>query len=312
MARAHCLKTFLFFSPVFLLLFGGMALAQNACPQVQCDCGVLPLEEWQIACSAREQLIQKRCEQGQVVESLYCTMHGPAANRLPLNLKLEKVDIVATEKLPDLYKRVGALYWSVRKDSQAIAQDSDQNEIERATARLGLLQRNVASLFALQQQITGSWLAKNNTNEALKSWKDFASDTQDMAEDLNQLGRELQDGREKLNAKQRTVADKLAFTLLAESAGVFEQAAYAFAEAEQHDNAARNWLKAADTSAMLINILSPVETHSAKVQELTYQRAAQLYRASYHWVKEEREGEAKDSLKKAQELFDGKDDVFAG
>lgn len=312
MTRAHYPKTFLLFSLVFLFLSGGMVQAQNACTQVQCDCAALPLEDWQTACTAREQLLQERCEQGQAVENLYCTMHGPAANRLPLNLKLEKVDIVATDKLPDLYKRVGALYWSVRKDVQAIAEDSQQNEIERAPALAEVLRHNIASLFSLQQQITGSWLAKNNTNEALKSWKDFASDTQDMAEDLNQLGRDLRDDRDKLNAKQRPVADKLAFTLLEESAGVFEQAAYAFAEAGQHDNAARNWLKAADTSAMLISILSPVETHSAKAQELTYQRAAQLYRASYHWVKEEREGEAKDSLKKAQELFDGKYDVFAG
>lgn len=294
------------------LVFSGSGFAQSACEAIQCDCAVLVQDDWKESCKAREIFLIRQCEEGAKKEAQYCTAHGPDANQLPLALKLSEVEVRATENLPALYKQVAALYWSVRMDLQTIEKDIEDFKVERAQQKLEVLILNTDTLFELQQTITVSWVAYEKENEAALSWKDFASDTLDMAGDMETSGRRIWKQSGESVDKYRAQRESIALALIENSGKIYEQAAYAFARAGQHDNAARTWRKAADSSAYLIEVGSVKDPHSAKIQSLNYQRAARIYRASYHWMKDEREGEAKDSLKKAQEVFNGKPDAIPG
>jgi len=294
------------------LVFSKSIFAQSVCDEVQCDCAALGIDDWKEVCKTRENFLIRQCKAGVKQETLFCSVHGPAANQLPLALKLSDVEVLATEKLPALYKQVAALYWSVRMDLQALEKDIVNFKPESAQNKLDVLVRNTDTLFELQQKITVSWVAYEKENEAAKSWNDFASDTLDMAGDMEAYGRRIWnqsgDAADKYREQQKTIA----LALIENSGKVYEQAAYAFGRAGQHDNAARNWRKAADSTGYLIEISSVEDPHSQKIQFLNYQRAARIYRASFHWVKDERESEAKDSLKKAQEVFNGKPDAMPG
>lgn len=297
---------------LFLSLLSVPLIAETSCADVQCDCNALPMDDWKRVCKARELALIRRCESGDTQEAFFCTAHGPAAQPLPLALKFSDVKVLPTDKLPAMYKRVAALYWSMRKDIEAIEQDVKSQSVGSAQGKLEVLQFNIDTLFEIQQQITVSWVAYEAESEAAKAWKDFASDTLDVALDLNQIGHELWNFSNGLDAKLREPTEDIALDLVADAIKVNEQAAHAFAEAGQHDNAARTWMKAADTVKFLIEIYSARQANSPQIRELELQRAAQLYRASYHWVKDEHEGEAQDSLKKARELFDGKDNIVSG
>lgn len=294
------------------LVFSNSLFAQSACEEVQCDCTALVMDDWKNVCKTREIFLVRQCKAGAKPETLFCTVHGPAANQLPLALELSEVEVIATEKLPALYKQVAALYWSVRMDLQSLEKDIKDFKPESAQKKLDVLMLNTDTLFVLQQKITVSWVAYEKENEAAKSWSDFASDTLDMAGDMEASGRRIWKQSSEAVDKYREQQKTIALALIESSGKVYEQAAYAFGRAGQHDNAARNWRKAADSTGYLIEISSVEDPHSQKIQFLNYQRAARIYRASFHWVKDERESEAKDSLKKAQEVFNGKPEAMSG
>lgn len=296
------------FQPFILflvLIFPLLAFAQSDCLKIHCDCSSLLKDDWKNVCKTRELKMIRQCESGNSIEGLYCTAHGPSANHLPLELTLSDVEVLPTIDLPGLYKKVAAIYWSTRKDLEAISDDVDDQKVERARLKIGVLLHNVDTLFELQQKITVSWVAYEQEDEAVKAWRDFAGDSLKMAVSIKKVGRKLWNEAGKFDVVDRKKAEGLALELISRSGAIYEQAAYGYSEANRHDSSAKMWKKAAEVSEYLIKVNSAGRMGNTDLQKLKYQHAARLFRASFHWVKEESDGDSQDSLKKAQEVFNG-------
>ncbi len=284
----------------------------SACKAITCDCAALMKDEWKNLCKQQELVVKRKCENKHGGQGLYCSVHGPKANRLPLDLHLNSVDTLPAEALSPLYKNVAALYWTTYKDSQTLTDKLSEFSAAQVAQRTKILITNSESLFTIQRQITESWLALDEQDEARGAWNDFANDSRDMAEELDKLGRALWKHSGNLQGAEREGIENEALNILRTSGKVFEQAAHAYGESGQNDNAARTWKRAASSAEFLIEVSSASGPGKAAVPHLKYLRAARLFRAGYYWELDKRGGEAKDSLEKAKEVFTGNTSATPG
>lgn len=297
---------------LIMLLTSLSSIAGDQCEAFDCDCGSLPKDSWKQVCKERELKIKESCGKKVNTEALFCSAHGPAANRLPLDLKLSNVEVVSVKQLDKLNERVAALYWSVHQDLYGIEASFKNQGGENLADAVSVVERNIENLFKVQQQISVSWSAYEKENEAAAAWDDFSSDTLDMADDLLKAGKRLWSDSFANSEEGDLKARAAAFDIIRISGLSYEQSAYSFGQASEHDNAARAWKRAAEVAEFLITMKGSGLEVSDDVSRLRYQRAARLYRASYHWIKDEKDGEAENSLEKAQKLMDGTGDEGLG
>jgi len=297
-------------STTFLLLVLSLSInlsyAENNCAAISCDCAVLPMDSWKSVCKERELKLRARCRTGIKSVPLYCAAHGPAANSLALDLNLStKIDLVEEEKIPVLSERVASLYWSVHSDLHSVRESLKTRRAASAVNKTTVITLNVENLFVLQQQITRSWVALKRESRATGAWENYASDSLDMADGLLKLGKYWWNESFKAEREFRLNKKNAALALILASGRAYEHSAYAFGMASEHDNAARAWKRAAEVSELMIKVKNMGNTDTEEVRRYKYQRAARLYRASYHWIKDDREGEAENSLEKARKVMEG-------
>lgn len=268
--------------------------AADACSKISCDCSVLDQGAWKSACVAQEKRLKAGCKTKKMSDGAYCSLHGPAANALPLELmgapaKTDKFDI------DDENRKVASLLWSIREDWNMVADNYDEGKIPEATQLLVVADHNVDSLYKAQVAIAGASGAG-----AKEVWKQFATDTRELAEnwekrvrrkesDLNAAGAN--------NASKRLVGQGMHVT-----GKLFELAGLAYGKAGSDSNAALMWKASSSASSKMIGLLIETKDDVAKVTHLRNVAAARLNRASYHALRDDDEAEAEALLKASQEF----------
>lgn len=289
-------------------LVSGLAVhAQNACSTVSCDCKNLPIESWKSICKEKENRIASSCsENNNFTPQGFCSIHGPAANRIPLSINLDNSVIVAESEITPLNYKIAILYWSLHKDLDMLQQQVNRDALDKALDYAKLLNTNTDHLFRIQQQVVNSYLAASNEPEAQKSWRDYSTDTLKVGHMLYDYGKAMLNAAEAQNNQaHKNDTHKLAFELLGTSSRMYEQAGYAYANGVRHALAAKTWKEAAGISETLMR----AEANKANANMYRQQAAMRLHKASYYHVLGQGENETAitdaEKLLRSGEEFNG-------
>lgn len=288
--------------PLFSLCFlvsGYSASAQDACKNVSCDCKNLPVESWKSICKERENRIASSCsEKNNYAPQGFCSIHGPAANRIPLSINLDNSVIVAESEIIRLNYKIAVLYWSLYKDLDMLQLNVNQDDWDQALAYAKVLDINADQLFNIQQQVVNSYAAAANEPEAQKSWRDYSTDTLKVGHMIYDYGKAMLNAADaQQDSEHKTATHKLAFQLLGISSRMYEQAGYAYANGVRHALAAQTWKEAAGISETLMR----AEENRANANLYRQQAAMRLHKASYYHLLGQ--GENETAISDAEKLL---------
>lgn len=288
---------------VSALFLSSTALSAEQCSAISCDCASLPSKSWVDTCKNQEARLIADCVKNKtdVNELGFCSLHGPAANRLPLSLKVEKSDIISLEDIPKTNNKVAALYWAIIKDFDSFESNLKKANYDDAKNKLTVLSANVDTLFTLQQQVANSLAADGKGSLAQRAWRDYSADTLSFGSDLYIRAEAILNNYDQMTlASIRDQYRDLGIELMKLSGKVYEQVGYAYANGMRHKHAGQAWKNAANASALVM-------AHNAdktNAEFYRFQSAARLHRASYHWVIGSGRGSAEESLAESQKFMD--------
>ncbi len=291
---------------VFLLagIYSCTAFAVDQCSNISCDCQSLPSQSWINACQNQEARIIAECVKNKKQTLGYCSLHGPTANRLPLELDIEaiRVDVVDIESVPKINNKVAVLYWAIIKDFDAFESHLKRSNYSEAEKKLDTIVLNVDTLFSLQVKATRSFAAAKRESLAQMAWRDYSADTLSFGSDFYIRAESILNTYDDL--LETTTKDRyrdMGLRLMALSGKVYEQVGHAYAGGMRHKHAAKAWKNAANASAL---VMAHTTTDASQVGFYRFQSAARLHRASYHWVIGSGRGSAEDSLAESQKFMD--------
>eukprot|EP01026_Neomeris_dumetosa_P073381 TRINITY_DN75448_c0_g1_i2.p1 TRINITY_DN75448_c0_g1~~TRINITY_DN75448_c0_g1_i2.p1 ORF type:complete len:161 (-),score=4.79 TRINITY_DN75448_c0_g1_i2:133-615(-) len=142
-----------------------VAFSQEQCSNISCDCSSLPTKSWVQTCQNQEARIIADCVKNKNETLGFCSLHGPMANRLPLDLDIKETELFALEEVPGLNNKVAALYWAIIKDFDSFEVDLKKAEYERASDKLKTIENNVNQLFTIQQTVANSFIADKKSEK---------------------------------------------------------------------------------------------------------------------------------------------------
>lgn len=290
-----------------LLLFTTYAIPAASekkidCGNISCDCAALPSASWTSMCSNKQQLLRKNCEKVAAAELGYCSIHGPAANRIPIKLNLSQTSEEQTNSIKLLNYKFAAIFWAMYKDLDFIEKAIEEQQYAIAEKRLHILQANSESLFGIQKNMVQLLGESKNSAETEKSWRNYSEDTDSVTELLEKYADNLL-----ANGKNKVSRD-LAINMMEAAANLYEQVGYAYSQGIRHKLAAQAWKKSADIASLLLTMTEA--TGDSKTTDLyRYQAATRLHRASYNWSLGIDDKNAISTLQEAQTFVENKDDL---
>lgn len=289
----------------FCLIFMSLGVnAQEQCSTVNCDCASLPTESWATTCKNQEARLIADCVKSGEVKG-FCSLHGPLANRLPLDLDIEAEGLFALEEIPKLNNRVGVLYWAIIKDFDSLEAFVKTQDFARANEKLNTLVLNIEELFETQLQVGNSLTADSKPALAQLAWRDYSADSLSIASDFFIRAESLLNTYDGLtDATLRDEARDLGLRLMEMSGKVYEQVGHSYASGMRHKHAAKAWKNAADASALVMAHATSNSVQHHKPDFYRFLSAARLHRASYHWVVGSGRGGAEESLAESQKFMD--------
>ncbi len=288
---------------VSALLLSSTALSAEQCSAISCDCASLPSKSWVDTCTNQEARLIADCVKNKpkAEDAGFCSLHGPAANRLPLSLTVNKSDVIALESIPKANNKVAALYWAIIKDFDAFESNLKRADYEDAKNKLTALSKNVDTLFVLQQQVANSLAADGKAMLAQLAWRDYSADTLSFGSDLYIRAEAILNNYDQMTvALIRDQYRDLGIELMNLSGKVYEQVGFAYANGMRHKHAGQAWKNAAGASS----IVMAHNPDKSTAEFYRFQSAARLHRASYHWVIGSGRGSAEESLAESQKFMD--------
>lgn len=295
-ARAGCF--------IAVLSLSSNVFSADQCSSIDCDCKALPLESWQAVCVNHQTNLKRNCAESiRGARTAYCSVHGPAANRLPFDTHLSRVDVLSEKEIKPMNSQIAAMYWSVHADLNFVKSRVKKQKFDEATEMLRIIDSNVDSLFKVQRQVGNSWAAHKQKEKSTSAWSHYSEDTLDAANDYYSYADALWNTREKTGDELAQKELKLlTYRVLRVAGKLFEQAGYAFSRADAHLDAAQAWKRSANTSMDLIKYKADASAITEDVSYYELQAAARLHRASYHAVTGKGAKQAIDSLNESMEL----------
>ncbi|SMF04972.1 hypothetical protein SAMN02745866_00390 [Alteromonadaceae bacterium Bs31] len=225
-------------------------------------------------CVTRESLLRESCEKEAKEKLGNCIVHGPAASRPSLVLDEKNTSPEQAKGIQLLSYKLAAMYWSIQQDMQFIDNHIGTSEYVMAEQRLKLMLYNNQMLFNIQQQLAHLIEGSGNTAQVAQSWRNFADETDQLTLQFFTSSTALLN-----NEKTQEKATKLAQQMLSATGDLYEQVAYAYTQARQHELAANTWKQSASISSTLLSI---AENNNDKevIDYYRYQSATRLHRAS--------------------------------
>jgi len=276
--------------------------SQEQCSKINCDCNSLPTTLWVQACKSQEAKIALDCVKQKENELSFCSIHGPLANRLPLDLDLKETQRYSLEEVGNLNNRVAVLYWEIMKDFRSFEGHLNRVPLETAKKKLDSVEGNVDALFTYQRQVGNSLISDKRDALAQLAWREYSADTLSFGSDFLIRAESLLNSYDEfVNEETREEVRGLGLRLMKLSGKVYEQIGYAYSNGMRHKHAAKAWKNAADASALVLAHSAGESRASAYYR---FQSAARLHRASYHWVIGGGRGGAEESLAESQKFMD--------
>ncbi len=278
--------------------------AQDQCRKISCDCESLPSETWQKACSNQEARIVANCFKSKAQTYGYCSLHGPKANAVPLELTLANVTPVSKEEAVKLNNKVAVLYWSLYKGFDQFSKSIEENKADEASDQLKTFAHNLDNLFETQQLVSASLDKAGEKAHAQSTWRDYSSDTLTIATDIFIKAESVLNNYDALsNENEREKMRLLGLDLMNLSGKMYEQVGFAYAKGQRHKHAAQAWKNASKASALAMAHSSDSEAEKSH-DFYRLQSAARLHRASFHWTLGLGRGSAKEVLAESQKFMD--------
>ncbi|WP_162926356.1 hypothetical protein [Teredinibacter purpureus] len=254
----------------------------------------------------KERDLRKKCAQEGIQVLGFCSIHGPAATRLPLSLNVGSTTPNQSNAIKLLHYKFASIYWAMYKDLDFIEKQIENNQFSMASQRLSVLQINTENLFYLQKQLTALLTKSGNPNEIGKSWRNFADDTDLISRRLNLYGeKRFQDT---IRTEVRTETLSILTVLLITSGDILEQVGYAYSQAGEFLLSAESWKKSADTSTKIIAIYTQLDNTEELIYH-RYQASTRLHRASYNWSLGENKRKSQEALSESQGFMDNHDEL---
>lgn len=290
--------------PAIVVAFSFAANAQDQCSAINCDCDNLPNAAWSKACENQEARLIADCVKTNAIEG-FCSVHGPNANRLPLELEFKSDKLTVLEEIPKLNNQVAVLYWSIIQDFESLETAAKDSKFEKANLKLDTIEHNIERLFEIQLTVGNSLNADGKSALAQLTWRDYSADTLSFGSDFYIRAESLLNTYDGIaDKKEREAARDLGIRLMEVSGRVYEQVGFSYASGMRHKHSAKAWKNAAEASALVMAHTTSNTKQSHKPDYYRFQSAARLHRASYHWVIGSGAGSAEESLADSQKFMD--------
>ncbi len=281
-----------------ILIFSPLVHAQE-CEPINCDCDAIPRKKLAALCSMRESQLKSSCLETNKI-SRFCSVHGPAASPIAIVTQIPEVDLSDIDVNAE-NRKIATLYWSLRQDINYSEDAFKDGDLLRAYKILKITKRNLDNLFVSQHRAGGALAEREKSKKARSAWKNYLSDNESLAKHVNKYARAIVADLNK-SAQISQVHYDLAFLILAFAGDVYEHTGFVAARADRHVRAARAWKSASKMSSEQLSL--PVEGIASRVviEDIQEIAAARLHRASYHWLKGDKEDDAEEVLRLSTEF----------
>ena len=285
----------------FAILFFPLTVsALDNCSKVNCDCGSLTSDSMQALCRQQERWVKERCVNDQPRD--FCGIHGEDGTPLALRLKINKgVAVLPLTEIKTNHKKVATMYWAIHTDTKEVLKNTKLKQYLEAKNGLKNIEAYMDNLFSIQLQVATSWIKNGKPEKAIDAWKDYSTDTLDVAKDLGALSesiiRGIQDG------KTGYYLYDIAATSLRLSGYAYEMAGYAYGKSMRNEKAAQTWNKASKANQFLVSLNDRFFSSAGDNRRLLEQAASRLHRASYHWQLSKNFKKSKESYEESVQLY---------
>ena len=287
------------------LLMMAKAFGGNQCLEINCDCESLGDASWQQTCQSQEDHLVASCVKNGSKAHSYCTVHGPAANSLPLDILFLDENKMPSTEISDANNDLLLIIYSVHHDFEKLVDLVDRGQLDQAENKLQTLSLVVDEAFNLQTKITNSFEGHGSKENAGLSWRDYSAESLIFAADFFTLAESMLGVYEKVPDKNDQQKFKvIGLKLMALAGRTYEQLGYAYANSMQNNHAAQAWGRASETSEYLLGYVKDSRELGLETDFLRFQSAARLHRASYHWLLGNGRKNAEQSIAESQKFLD--------
>lgn len=290
-----------------ILSVGLTTLARGAevCPAINCDCSSLPDEQWVKVCAQHESRIKKSCAANANTPKDYCLVHGVNAKPLPLAIQFSEFSVDRKTDTSGIEEKIRALYWAIKTDTTAAGGAILTESYPRALQILKLIDSNIDNLFEQQQQLSAVFIADKKEKKVRGSWKEHATGTHEFSTALVKLGTDIAaKTKTAASAKEKKIFNLLSQKTLRMAGKGLEHSAFAYGQAEKHQDSAKAWKSSADVAVQLSDISKTTGGSINNIKFAEFQAAARLHRASYHWLLDNDLKDSQQGLRESQLFVD--------
>ena len=282
----HCLASIV---TVFVMTPFLAVADPHSCQLITCDCAPVEPSGLKQACLSQQEQVIRNCK-NQTSDTLYCGIHGPLANSLPLEVALTKPTLFDKDEIKNENQIIATLFWSIRQDANFSRNAHKSGEIKKAENILKIAKRNVDKLFHTQYSVAASWVKTGKDGKARNEWKKYAPDNLELAEYWLNYAEQI--------SLQENTPRRLKQNVYALSGKLYEMAGTAYGFSGKEINAAKAWKKASEVSSQaLVLVESAREFDELEANQIKLQAAARLNRASFHWLRADSKEDAEAALK---------------
>lgn len=288
------------------VIFFGMlwqpVYAQNSqCEAIQCDCDTLMQAADHGLCLKQQAELRKDCNIAGS-HTGYCRVAGLKAHPLPFSIDASLDLIARTKDIEASLAQREALSWSAEQDLATAVKYQGQSAYGNALTAYKNLVATLDKLYAIQRQAVDSFIAKDEAGEAEDVAGDAWEPLSEWADKLYVQARGLWADKPESDPKLQRKRQVLAMNVMRYASSATQQAAEMAALADETEDAAALWRKAAENAELMLGWRKQTRSKAQYINYFQQQGVAAWHRAAMYYDRLEEPELAAESRMKADQL----------
>ncbi|AFU97560.2 hypothetical protein [Simiduia agarivorans] len=294
---AKGLGAFVFFGTLLLPLHA----SANQCDAIQCDCDTLLQASDHALCLKQQAELRKDCNLAGS-HTGYCRVAGLKAYPLPFSID-SSLDLIARSKdIEASLAQREALNWSAEQDLATAVKYQSRSAYGNALTAYKNLAATLDKLYALQRQAVDSFIAKDDAGEAEDVAGDAWEPLSEWSDKLYVQARGLWADKPESDPKLQRKRQVLAMNVMRYASSATQQAAEMAALADEPEDAATLWRKAAENAELMLGWRKQTRSKAQYINYFQQQGIAAWHRAAMYYDQLEEPELAAESRLKADQL----------
>lgn len=286
---------------LFFAMLLPVAVQANQCEAIKCDCDTLLQASDHTLCLKQQTDLRKDCSIAGS-HTGYCRVAGMKAYPLPFSIDASLELIARTKDIEASLEQREALMWSAEQDLATGIKYQSRSAYGNALTAYKNLAATLDKLYAIDRQAVDSFIAKDEAGEAEDVANDAWEPMSEWGEKLYLQSRSLWADKPESDPQLQRKRQVLAMNVLRYANSAIQQAAEMAALADEPEDAAGLWRKAAENAEVMLGWRTQTRSKAQYINYYQQQGIAAWHRAALYYDQLEEPELAAESRLRADQL----------